>query len=485
MKSKILKPILSLAGLALLMFSITGCKGLFDNPLKDKDTGENITALLIDRNFITLKINIRLEDMSGNTVTQENVQIRFLGEDSTSFITFAGERQATFITNSGFIEVGCDPNRLVNAQHPLEFTIVAIGVNHVSMPQFVSYTADGVKNITISMIQIGVGKSMNTGAFSEPFDMTFGGVLSSSQLAFLTNASNSTPTGTDYQYVNMYLTRQAGTLVCDNLSDNLIYADYGAYYLNPLTGRFLLPDSLPLKNTGTRLTGTDYVYSAILRTGLSKCESGLTINVDRTGGGDGTGVFDYLITFSDGTTKSGQITCTFPSTSLVEQIYYPTSNSAVTVTLSGDAQFDMSAPVSLSTACGGIATFVATPKSNLKVYRLVTQYSCPQSDIGIGLSIVGEFRKTGTTGDWTSFEFIEGVCELQLEMNADYDFRVNIDGEYHSFSLPTNPSEVEDALTNQQSADYQLISLVITPTTTKITIEASVEFSQGVCDILN
>ncbi|MDD4644993.1 MAG: hypothetical protein PHY99_03295 [Bacteroidales bacterium] len=485
MKSKILKPILSLAGLVLLMLSITGCKGLFDNPLKDKDTGKNITALLIDRNFITLKINIRLEDMSGNAVTQENVQIRLLGEDSVNFITFAGERQATFTTNSGFIEVGCDPNRVINAQHPLEFTIVAIGPNHASMPQFVSYTTDGVKNLTISMISIGVGKSMNFGGYNEPFDMTFNGVKNSSELEFLLPASYLTPTGTDYQYVNWYLADQAGTLICDNLTDNRLYSDYGVYFLCLTSSSYHLPNSLPLKNTGNGINGISYVYSAILRSGVAKCTNGLTINVDRSGGGDGTGVFDYLITFSDGSTKNGQITCTFPSSNLIEQIYYPASNPAVTVALSGDAQYDMSPPVNLSSACGGVATFVATPKSNLKVYRMAIQYKCPQSDIGIGLSIVGEFRKTGATGDWTSFASIEGVCELQLELNADYDFRVNVEGEYHNFVLPTNPALVEDALRDQQSADYQLISLVITPTTNKTIIEASVQFSQGICDILD
>lgn len=321
-------------------------------------------------------------------------------------------------------------------------------------------------------------KSTNAGAFSEPFDISYSGVLHSPLLSFMGDISSFT-TGLAYEYLNMYSTLANGTLLCNNLNDNIIYSDYGAYIFGASN---LVPPALPTKNVG--LQSGDLVYSTVLRSGLAKCNQGLTIHVERADGNPGSGVFGYVITFSDGQTKSGQVTCTFPSDNLIEQIYYPVSNSAVSVVLTGDSQYDISAAVNLASPCGARVDFLATPKSNLKTYKLITQYSCPNNPVGMGISIMGEFRKTGATGSWTSFEFIEGICELQLESGAEYDFRVNIDSEYHDFSLPTDPTEVEAYLIAHQSADYTLKNLSIITTETKVTITAAVEFSQGVCDIL-
>lgn len=483
MKSKINTGIVSLTGAIVLIACLSGCKDMFNNPLADKKTGDKITLLLIDRNFIKLKMTIRLEDnATHNAIDQEEVEVRFIGADAANLITFGGNKKTSFNTSSGFVEVGCDPNFVITDQNPLELTVIAMSANYISAPQFVSYTAEGIKNLTINMVHKTGFKSISAGAFSEPFDLSYNGVLHSPLLSFLSDISSS-PTGLAYEYLNMYYTLANGTLLCNNLNDNIIYSDYGAYYFGASNELSLVPPALPTKNVG--LQNGDFVYSTVLRSGLAKCDRGLTIRVERADGLAGTGVFDYVITFSDGFTKSGQVTCTFPSENLIEQIYYPISNSAVSVVLTGDSQYDISAAVNLASPCGARADFLATPKSNLKTYKFITQYSCPNTPVGMGLSIVGEFRKTGATGSWTSFEFIEGICELQLEPGADYDFRVNIDSEYHSFNLPTDPTKVEAFLVEHQSADYTLRSLSITSTETMVTITAEVEFSQGVCDILN
>ncbi|TSA31565.1 MAG: hypothetical protein D4R64_17855 [Porphyromonadaceae bacterium] len=482
MKPKIHFRIISLTATVLLIPCLTGCKDMFKDPMLDKKTGDQVTLLLLDRNFIKTKLSIRLQDIATlNDIDQEQVEIRFMGDDAANLITFTGNKKSSFNTSTGFVEVGYDPNIVIDNQNPVELTIIAMSLNYISAPQFVSYTTEGIKNVIIKMAHKIIGKSISSGPFSEPFDLNYNGIKNSDQLRFISDIGSS-PTGTAWDYLNLYSTASNGTLLCNNLNDNIIYTDYGAYFFGLVSGLSLVPPALPTKNVG--LQSGDFVYSTVLRSGLLKCDQGLTIHVERADGKAGSGVFDYRITFSDGTTKSGRVSCTFPSDNLIEQIYYPASNAAVSVELFGDAQYDMSPAVPLSSPCGANANFFAAPKSNLKAYKFITQYSCPDSPVGMGLSIMGEFRKVGTLNPWTSFQFFEGVCELQLEPNADYDFRVSIDGEYYYYSLPTDVTKVEDFLLAGQNEDYRLRSLSVNPTDTLVTITAEIEFSQVVCDAI-
>lgn len=482
MLSKTKYRLITAVGIIILVSGMMACKDMFKDPLKDKETGDDITVLLMDRNFITTKLVIRLEDLSSQqVVSNEPVEVRFSGADAANLITFGGNKQTVFTTSTGFVEVGYDPNMVINTQNPLELTVVASGANYISAPQFVSYTSEGIKDLTIKMYQKSTLKSAKIGSFDEPFDLSFNGQIQSPNLIFIADASGS-PTGTAWEYRNLYSAKTSGTILCSNLKDNIAYSDFGAYYFNPSGGASLMPPSTPVKSAG--LQSGDFAYSAVLRSGMTKCTNGLAIQVDRAGAAPGTGVFDYLITFSNGKTMSGKISCTFPSNNLIEQIYYPTSNSAVKVELFGDMQYDISPSVNLSSPCGMTASFTATPKNGLKTYKLITRYSCPNSSVGMGLSVIGEFRKKGTTDRWTSFKFIEGICVLQLVANADYEFRVNIDSDYYTYFLPTNPDKVKTYIQDNTSTDFKFRNLTINTTDTEVSITTDVEFSQVVCDII-
>ncbi len=472
--------ILTLLAAVFLIACQTGCKDMFTDPLKDKETGRKLTILLMDPKFITTKIYSRLEDAGTRKVMdQEPVEIRFSGKGAAHLITFDGDLMTSFNTSAGFIEVGHDPNYPVNDQYPLELTVIAVSLNYISAPQFLSFTTEGVKNLTIKMLRKTLGKSVSTGPYGEPYDISYNGVLHSAQLSFISDIGTSS-TGTAWDYISLYSTTANGTILCNNLKDNIVYSDYGSYYFSALSGLMILPPATPTKNAG--LQNGDFVYSAVIRTGLVECATGLTIHTDRADGKNGTGVFDYLITFSDGSTRSGQVTCSFPSDNLIEQLYYPSSNPAVSVSLIGDAQYDLSAAVNLASPCGTTANFTATPKSSLKTYKLITQYVCSDTHIGLALTIIGEFRKTGTTNPWTSFEFVGGICEVLLEPGADYDIRINIDSEYYEYTIPIDPVKVETFLIDNQGDDYTIITLVVTSTATMVEIDVSVEFDQGVCD---
>ena len=475
------KKVISL-GILVLFIGLSGCKDLFTNPLKDKNTGEDVTLLLLDRNFITTQLSVTLVDIK----TQEQigggaVEIKFSGADAANLITFGGNKETTYTTSSGYVEVGYDPNVAVDSQNPLELTVMATSTNYVGLPQFVSYTTKGIKNIVIQMIPTPSVKSAKVGAsaYSEPFDMTFNGTKSSAALAFGGDLSGFN-TGNGYNYLNFYIPTVSGSLVCNNLHDNITYADYGVYY------DLFLPPNLPSKNA--ILSNSSFVYSVVQPTGWVKCSSGLTINVKRSDNlAIGSGVFNYKITFATGAPITGMITCSFPSVNLIEPIYYPTSDPITNVELTGDGQFDISPAVSFNSPCGATANFIATPKAGLTAYKLVTNYKCPNSSVAAALTISGKFRIKGSTGAWTGFNFVGGVCYLTLKSGAEYDFSVNIDGTSYSYAIPTDPALVASYLNNTTSTDYQIKALNVTTdqTTGNVTIMADVEFTSGdICDKL-
>lgn len=471
------------AGL-LLLLPVSACRDLFTDPLTDKITGEKLTVLLVDLNVINTRFDIRLVDMATQEpVTNEggDFEIQFIGNDSLNVITMSGKKPEHFLTPTDFLEVAYDPNLPVNEQDPIELTLLAFNSDYISAPLFVSFTEEGTKDIIIQMIRINSGKGVSLGAYDEPYDISFNGLLHSNHLKYINNIST-LPTGTAYQYLNLYKNNTAGRLTCDNLSDPVLYSDYGIYYVGYSGSGTLVPPAMPSKDAVFQPNA--YIYSSILKTGMEKCGTGLRIFI--TGANDklGTAQFGYKISFADGSVKTGVLTSTLPSAQLVEPVYFPVSNPAVTVELMGNSQYSVSSPVTLANVCGGQARFTATPLNSLKAYKFVVRYICPNSMVGVALTIKGEFRKSNSTGAWSPFEFVQGVCILQLEQDADYDFRVSLNGVYHDYSLPTNPETMVEFITEHQNEDWKIRHLNITPTSTMVLVDADVVFSEEYCSDL-
>ena len=473
MKSKILFPIITLLIVAGTIITISSCSDMFKNPLEDKDTGEDITLLIVDMNFIETHVIIYLEDFAtGELIENEELDVEFTGESVSNIITFTGEKPDVFTTEIGILEVGCDPNYKVSKTNPFEFTISASNDNYISIPTFVSYTVDGKKNVVLKLINIGNQfKSTGTG-FDEPFDL----VSDPAGSLYFWGDVRSVPTGTGYQYLNMYYSSPA-SIISENISDPILYPDYGMYTFSHT------PPNIPLKSIVATGDGL-YLCTTVLRSNLEKCPEGLTINISEVNGNVGTGQFGYEITFSDGYVQSGLLTSTFPSTHLIEQIYYPVDDKSFKIEIFGDAQYTMSPAQNRIDPCGSV-DFVATPIDGLRYYKFVTRYKCPDTAVSFALSIQGQYRLKGTQNSWTTFSFDEGTCYLWLMNNQEYDFRASFDSEWTTYSLPTNPADIDTYVRGNQSDDFSVNSLVITDTPALITVNADLTLGGEVCEALN
>lgn len=466
-----------------LLLATTACEDLFKNPLKDKNTGDDITLLILDRNFINTKLLLKFVDAkTDEPFENEAVEIQLWGDNANRLITYSGAKPEVFSTDIGFLELGYDPNFVVSKDDPLTLTLMAVSESAISAPMYLSYSTEGTKDVIVKMSKLVPGKSSKTGTAGEPFDISFNEVVNSSDLSFVTDLSAS-PTGTAYQYINLYTTLGPGSLLCDSLKDEPLYDDYGIYYTSAATGASLVPPSLPVKEV--QLAASDFVFSTILKSDIVKCESGLTMLIDRVDGDPGTGTFSYLISFSNGDTKSGQVSGTFPIEHLIEQIYYPEADPSVSVQIFGDAQYEVSGTVNLASPCGETAQFGVSPKEDLHTFKFINQYICPGNPIGFALSVNGQFRIAESTGVWSSFEFVEGICELELVNGADYEFRVAIDDEFLYYTLPTDSGQLETFLQDNQGDDYSIVELTFTESEGMTEVFTILEVSERICEELS
>ncbi len=484
MKNKIISQILSLTGAIIILAGVAGCKDMFIDPTKDKTTGETVTLLLIDRNFIKTKFYVQLVDnITGEEITSEPVTVYFIGADSANMVTFGGEKKAVYTTSSAFLEVGYDPAIPVNNENPIQFTLFAMSEHYTSVARYYTYTTEGVKNIVVKLYRQGsVGPLLKT-IRPQPFTVKFNNALWSTGLVKEFDGGGTGPLGNGYYYHLGYKSYEGGRVTCSDLTDPVLYSEYGVYYYwkeGPLLRYHFPPD--PPRRDVVVPAGADLI-SAVKKTGLNLCTSNLKIRVNGPAGGSGS--FNYRIDFSDGSSQEGRITCSkFPSDNVIEQIYFPTADESVTVNLYSDAQYYISEAVQFNSPCGETAEFNADPKSNLKTYKFITRYTCPGSATAFALSIRGQFMRSGSLNSWTDFAFVGGTCELHLEEAENYEFRINVDGDYYSFTLPTDPEKIKGVIEANKGDNYTIKTLTVTPTASLVTVKADVQFSTGICDYL-
>ncbi len=119
---------------ALVVLLLAGCGEYFDNPFIDKESGEDISVLIIDFNFFKTSMSYKLLDASDGSLITKNAKITFAGKNSNDIVTFAGEKRGEFDISEGQLELTVDPNISISEDTPFEFAInVDIpGYNHLA-----------------------------------------------------------------------------------------------------------------------------------------------------------------------------------------------------------------------------------------------------------------------------------------------------------------------------------------------------------------
>lgn len=467
---KIVKTFNIVLVLVATLFATNSCSDLLNNPMKDKETGESLPLLLLDFNFFETKFNFTFVDAeTGELLDGVNLTVGFEGDDAQNLVDFEGMKSETFTTNDGELTLAYDPNIEVSEEKPIAFGVYAIAddFSYFGSPVEVTYTTKGDFDIIVLLSEVEI---IGPPAFSQELKSS---VVEPTSTVIPFTAIENNPWGT--QDLTAWVNRQILNPLkyYNNLT---IYFDrsYIHSYSWSVNCKDLTLDEKTVKSWGVRVGRLEnnklsYNYNGFVKdesflkdafhnmiygvesSDIEKCNSGLNINLSEKSNKSGTTKLKYELWSGDQIIKSGELVYSkLPQKLNTGAIYYPKGNKNIRVKLYGDNQYDISpTEIAVNDFCGKTVEVVATPKSDLKAYKIITSFSCPDQPYGITPSISGKYSIAGEAR-YTNFKFIEGVAILQLKPGETYEFNGKIGKIKGTVNFPTDqskiPSVVEAAL---------------------------------------
>ncbi len=131
--------------------AISACSSYLDNPLKDRETGEDINLLIIDFNFFETRISVKLTDAKDGSLLNVPATLKFTGENGNDIVTFTGEKRPEFLTSQGQLEVTVDPNVSISENAPLQFAVSVQAEGYNSVSKGFQFQSEGKKTIELEL----------------------------------------------------------------------------------------------------------------------------------------------------------------------------------------------------------------------------------------------------------------------------------------------------------------------------------------------
>lgn len=154
MKNIIHKNSLKIASLLLVVFTLGACSEWLNNPLKDKETGDDINLLLLDFNFFTTRMTYKLIDATDNVVITSPATIRFSGANGNDIVNFAGIKKQMHTTSEGQFELTIDPNIVISESTPFEFAVHVEIDGYTSITKGYQFRSEGAKTLELELSKI-------------------------------------------------------------------------------------------------------------------------------------------------------------------------------------------------------------------------------------------------------------------------------------------------------------------------------------------
>lgn len=150
MKNTVLKNTARILLLATIFLS-TACEDYFTNPMKDKETGEDITLLILDFNFFKTRMTYHFKDVvTGETITAD-AKITFSGKNANDIVNYSGEKKPQFETSQGQLELTVDPNVAISESSPFEFAVAVEIPGYNLLERSISINSEGIKTIELQL----------------------------------------------------------------------------------------------------------------------------------------------------------------------------------------------------------------------------------------------------------------------------------------------------------------------------------------------
>lgn len=483
MKRKIVN-LFQILAITAIAFASNSCSDLFNDPLKDKETNEDINLLLIDLNFFDTKVTLKFEDFdTGELLTGQNITASIVGNNADKFVNLFGEKKEEWQTSSGIMELYLDPSYTFTAE-PLQLEVYAYSnPYYLSAPTSIEMSEAAERIIIVPMINWDTTKSATLKSASTEEKVVISVDYEDNNGRILKTNLDSNP-----RYGNIYRNFFSVDTYSYQIINNTNNTNNNAQitYLSNLCKmgrqsacqnlRYLLPATYPpITLTATAMTGIDsklvsgfgfYDYSGMYesitlglggmmqattgyyRNGLEKCPDGLTVKITCPDIPDddltSSGSFRYRL-YLDGATLTGEISGTFYDLKTkgykIEPIYYYNDPLAYfrysSITLEENSQYKFETKTLNDIPCGEIA-FVAKKKSDLTPYSFHVTYSCPSGSVGFipsGTVLLKNITK-GTAPE--TFNINSGSFTLNLIKGDKYEISPLVNNVPRTFILDTN-----------------------------------------------
>lgn len=492
MKTKILKRTIGISLILTLMLIGNSCSDLFQNPMKDKKTGNSVTALLIDLNFFEVKFKIHVIDAETEEYVEgTDLNIFISGNSASNVIDFNGEKKSSYTTSSGYLELTYDPNVEVSASNPIKLEVQATSDTYFSFPTEVNISEKGNEDIFVYVFKVTNDKSVSI--VTDPFTMEYNPSSGLTKLSLSENAlqliSSNYPL---YNVWAIYSNSSVGDLNAINFNgDPNLFSEWGFHYYYMMnTSEKSNGDALKSQN----FSKASYIIPALLkRNGISKCDDGIRVNYSNSAGIGGTSSIKYTLTLSDNTFKKGMHSGSLPFAKTINHFYYPTASPSGVLELIGDMQYELNPNrFNLENVCNSsVLNVTLTPITGLTHCKFTYVLTCENGNtIGAAITYNLQIREHGSEASWSWVETQGGYCELWLKKNTQYDIRFNWDGEWNEFTLTTDYNNLESFLASQSGDNYSFFPTqdnpnglrVINQADTLLIINANVQISGSFCN---
>lgn len=137
-----------------LLAILSGCSKYLDNPLKDRETGDDINLLLLDFNFFDTRISVKITDAKDGSLINTPVTVRFSGENGNDIVTFSGDKRPEFLTTQGQLEVTVDPNVAISENSPFKFAVTAEAEGYNVLSKGFQFQSEGNKTVELILSKI-------------------------------------------------------------------------------------------------------------------------------------------------------------------------------------------------------------------------------------------------------------------------------------------------------------------------------------------
>ncbi len=138
----------------LFILFLSGCGEYFDDPMIDKETGEEINLLIIDFNFFKTSMTYKLFDATDGSQIIKEAKINFTGQNGNDIVTFAGEKKDNFYTSQGQLELTIDPNVSISENTNVEFAINVNIEGYNNLAKGIQIQTEGKKTYELYLSKI-------------------------------------------------------------------------------------------------------------------------------------------------------------------------------------------------------------------------------------------------------------------------------------------------------------------------------------------